>query len=142
EKSSNNFKLITVALEGAISKITDCHSDLQISQLYHSLLQVLFFTQEYITSSVEEQNMNVCKTVLKRLEEDATFQEYPEMKILWLMTKCWNWGVHKLSAGNPKSGHEWCFLAMKLLQKLKGLKHLHEEKLQALFSSYFGTQDV
>ncbi|GBO12756.1 hypothetical protein AVEN_86884-1 [Araneus ventricosus] len=81
ERSSNNFKLITVALEGAISKVTDCHSDGQISQLYHSLLQVLFFTQEHVTSSVEEQNMNVCKTVLKRLEEDATFQEYPEMKV-------------------------------------------------------------
>ncbi|XP_055924610.1 testis-expressed protein 11-like [Argiope bruennichi] len=140
EDSSNNFKLVTIALEGAINK-TD-QTDSRIGQLYHSLLQVLFFTQEYVTSSVEEQTMNVCKTVLKRLEEDDSFQEYPEMKVLWLMTKCWNWGVHKLSAGNPTSGHEWCTLAMKLLQKLKGLKGLHEEKLQALFSSYFGTQDV
>ncbi|GFU17957.1 testis-expressed protein 11 [Nephila pilipes] len=142
--SSSNYKLITLALEGAINKIVgspEGNID-QLSLLYHTSLQVLFFTQEYITSSVEEETLNACITLCKTLEENSSFQGYPETKILWLMTKCWNWGLNKLANGNPKKGHDWCALAMKYLQQLGDLKHLYEEKLQALYSSYFGSQTV
>ncbi|PRD22426.1 UNVERIFIED_CONTAM: Testis-expressed protein 11 [Trichonephila clavipes] len=144
EHSGSNYKLVTLTLEGAINKITgNPEGNIeQISRLYHSLIQVLFFTQEYVASSVEEENLNVCKTLFKMLENDSIFQEYPETKILWVMTKCWNWGIHKLATDNFKKGQEWCALAMEYLQQLKDLKYLHEERLQALYSSYFGSQTV
>ncbi|GFX86650.1 testis-expressed protein 11 [Trichonephila clavipes] len=83
EHSGSNYKLVTLTLEGAINKITgNPEGNIeQISRLYHSLIQVLFFTQEYVASSVEEENLNVCKTLFKMLENDSIFQEYPETKV-------------------------------------------------------------
>ncbi|GIY02784.1 hypothetical protein CEXT_153091 [Caerostris extrusa] len=144
EQSSKHYRLITLALEGSINRIAEkSFGDYgQLIQLQHSILQVLFYVQEYITSSVEEETLHKCKNIYKMIKEDDDFQEYPKTKILWLMTKCWNWGVNMLAAGNTAMSYEWCTMAMKFLDELKDLKYLHEEKLQALYSSYFGSQTV
>ncbi|NWW73244.1 TEX11 protein, partial [Climacteris rufus] len=51
---------------------------------------------------------------------------YPEMEILWLMTRAWNTGIFQYSVGKYKEAEQWCGLGMRFLNHLGSLKKSYE----------------
>ncbi|NXE51265.1 TEX11 protein, partial [Casuarius casuarius] len=51
---------------------------------------------------------------------------YPEMEILWLMTRAWNTGIFQYSIGKYKEAEQWCGLGMRFLSHLGSLKKSYE----------------
>ncbi|NXG88057.1 TEX11 protein, partial [Stercorarius parasiticus] len=51
---------------------------------------------------------------------------YPEMEILWLMTRAWNTGIFQCTVGKYKEAEQWCGLGMRFLNHLGSLKKSYE----------------
>ncbi|NWW52204.1 TEX11 protein, partial [Pedionomus torquatus] len=51
---------------------------------------------------------------------------YPEMEILWLLTRAWNTGIFQYTAGKYKEAEQWCGLGMRFLNHLGSLKKSYE----------------
>ncbi|NWU60177.1 TEX11 protein, partial [Pterocles burchelli] len=51
---------------------------------------------------------------------------YPEMEILWLMTRAWNTGIFLYTVGRYKEAEQWCGLGMRFLNHLGSLKKSYE----------------
>ncbi|KFP33581.1 Testis-expressed sequence 11 protein, partial [Colius striatus] len=51
---------------------------------------------------------------------------YPEMEILWLMTRAWNTGIFQYTLGKYKEAEQWCGLGMRFLNHLGSLKKSYE----------------
>ncbi|NXL45666.1 TEX11 protein, partial [Podilymbus podiceps] len=51
---------------------------------------------------------------------------YPEMEILWLMTRAWNTGIFQYTVGKYKEAEQWCGLGMRFLSHLGSLKKSYE----------------
>ncbi|NXG55581.1 TEX11 protein, partial [Hemiprocne comata] len=51
---------------------------------------------------------------------------YPEMEILWLMTRAWNTGIFQYTVGKYKEAEQWCGLGMRFLGRLGSLKKSYE----------------
>ncbi|NXL26954.1 TEX11 protein, partial [Glaucidium brasilianum] len=51
---------------------------------------------------------------------------YPEMEILWLMTRAWNTGIFQYTVGKYKEAEQWCGLGMRFLNHLGSLKKTYE----------------
>eukprot|EP00058_Branchiostoma_floridae_P018693 XP_002604182.1 hypothetical protein BRAFLDRAFT_120393 [Branchiostoma floridae] len=58
---------------------------------------------------------------------------YPEMEVLWLMTKAWNCGIHLLSAGHYVDAEHWCGMSMKLLKHLTSLRTHYDTQMTAVY---------
>uniref|UniRef100_A0A663MIH8 Protein ZIP4 homolog n=1 Tax=Athene cunicularia TaxID=194338 RepID=A0A663MIH8_ATHCN len=57
---------------------------------------------------------------------------YPEMEILWLMTRAWNTGIFQYTVGKYKEAEQWCGLGMRFLNHLGSLKKTYEGHVSAL----------
>ncbi|VTJ85806.1 Hypothetical predicted protein, partial [Marmota monax] len=51
---------------------------------------------------------------------------YPEIEILWLMTKSWNTGILMFNRSKYVSAEKWCGLALRFLHHLGSLKGNYE----------------
>ncbi|KFQ29962.1 Testis-expressed sequence 11 protein, partial [Merops nubicus] len=51
---------------------------------------------------------------------------YPEMEILWLMTRAWNTGIFQYTICKYKEAEQWCGLGMRFLNHLGSLKKSYE----------------
>ncbi|NXK74124.1 TEX11 protein, partial [Amazona guildingii] len=51
---------------------------------------------------------------------------YPEMEILWLMTRAWNTGIFQHTIGKCREAEQWCGLGMRFLSHLGSLKKTYE----------------
>uniref|UniRef100_A0A8C2TRU5 Protein ZIP4 homolog n=1 Tax=Coturnix japonica TaxID=93934 RepID=A0A8C2TRU5_COTJA len=51
---------------------------------------------------------------------------YPEMEILWLMTRAWNTGIFQYTIGKYQEAEQWCGLGMRFLNHLGSLKKSYE----------------
>ncbi|XP_021261750.1 testis-expressed protein 11 isoform X5 [Numida meleagris] len=51
---------------------------------------------------------------------------YPEMEILWLMTRAWNTGIFQYTVGKYQEAEQWCGLGMRFLNHLGSLKKSYE----------------
>ncbi|KFU89174.1 Testis-expressed sequence 11 protein, partial [Chaetura pelagica] len=51
---------------------------------------------------------------------------YPEMEVLWLMTRAWNTGIFQYTVGKYKEAEQWCGLGMRFLGHLGSLKKSYE----------------
>ncbi|NXA36910.1 TEX11 protein, partial [Eudromia elegans] len=56
----------------------------------------------------------------------SSTEAYPEIEILWLMTRAWNTGIFQYSVGNYKEAEQWCGLGMRFLSHLGSLKKSYE----------------
>ncbi|NXS55719.1 TEX11 protein, partial [Brachypteracias leptosomus] len=51
---------------------------------------------------------------------------YPEMEVLWLMTRAWNTGIFQYIIGKYREAEQWCGLGMRFLNHLGSLKKSYE----------------
>ncbi|XP_072785401.1 testis-expressed protein 11 isoform X7 [Taeniopygia guttata] len=66
---------------------------------------------------------------------------YPEMEILWLMTRAWNTGIFQYTVGKYKEAEQWCGLGMHFLNHLGSLKKSYEGHMVALYSEVLDKLD-
>ncbi|XP_064374454.1 testis-expressed protein 11 isoform X3 [Dromaius novaehollandiae] len=66
---------------------------------------------------------------------------YPEMEILWLMTRAWNTGIFQYSIGKYKEAEQWCGLGMRFLNHLGSLKKSYEGHMVGLYSEVLDKLD-
>ncbi|XP_008578974.1 PREDICTED: testis-expressed sequence 11 protein-like, partial [Galeopterus variegatus] len=66
---------------------------------------------------------------------------YPEMEILWLMTKSWNTGIFMYSRSKYVSAEKWCGLALHFLDHLGSLKRSYEIQMNVLYSELMEALD-
>ncbi|XP_077163537.1 testis-expressed protein 11 isoform X2 [Paroedura picta] len=53
---------------------------------------------------------------------------YPQVEIIWLMTRAWNTGIHQYITGRYKEAEQWCGLGMRFLGHLGTLKSSYESQ--------------
>uniref|UniRef100_A0A8C9F0C3 Protein ZIP4 homolog n=1 Tax=Pavo cristatus TaxID=9049 RepID=A0A8C9F0C3_PAVCR len=56
----------------------------------------------------------------------SSTDSYPEMEILWLMTRAWNTGIFQYTIGKYQEAEQWCGLGMRFLNHLGSLKKSYE----------------
>uniref|UniRef100_A0A8V0Z828 Protein ZIP4 homolog n=1 Tax=Gallus gallus TaxID=9031 RepID=A0A8V0Z828_CHICK len=56
----------------------------------------------------------------------SSTDSYPEMEILWLMTRAWNTGIFQYTVGKYQEAEQWCGLGMRFLNHLGSLKRSYE----------------
>ncbi|XP_068267974.1 LOW QUALITY PROTEIN: testis-expressed protein 11 [Nyctibius grandis] len=66
---------------------------------------------------------------------------YPEMEILWLMTRAWNTGIFQYTVGKYKEAEQWCGLGMRFLSHLGSLKKSYEGHMIGLYSEVLDKLD-
>nr|XP_054497718.1 testis-expressed protein 11 [Agelaius phoeniceus] len=66
---------------------------------------------------------------------------YPEMEILWLMTRAWNTGIFQYTVGKYKEAEQWCGLGMRFLNHLGSLKKTYEGHMVGLYSEVLDKLD-
>ncbi|XP_074739074.1 testis-expressed protein 11 [Strix uralensis] len=66
---------------------------------------------------------------------------YPEMEILWLMTRAWNTGIFQYTVGKYKEAEQWCGLGMRFLNHLGSLKKTYEGHMIGLYSEVLDKLD-
>ncbi|XP_014732681.1 PREDICTED: testis-expressed sequence 11 protein [Sturnus vulgaris] len=66
---------------------------------------------------------------------------YPEMEILWLMTRAWNTGIFQYTVGKYKEAEQWCGLGMRFLNHLGSLKKSYEGHMFGLYSEVLDKLD-
>ncbi|ETE71928.1 Testis-expressed sequence 11 protein, partial [Ophiophagus hannah] len=57
---------------------------------------------------------------------------YPEVEIIWLMTRAWNTGIYHYCAGKYKEAEQWCGLGMRFLAYLGTLKNSYENQVRMI----------
>ncbi|XP_045394633.1 testis-expressed protein 11 isoform X2 [Lemur catta] len=66
---------------------------------------------------------------------------YPEIEILWLMTKSWNTGIFMYSRSKYVSAEKWCDLAFRFFDHLGALKRSYETQMNVLHSKLMEALD-
>ncbi|XP_014818549.1 PREDICTED: testis-expressed sequence 11 protein [Calidris pugnax] len=66
---------------------------------------------------------------------------YPEMEILWLLTRAWNTGIFQYTVGKYKEAEQWCGLGMRFLNHLGSLKKSYEGHMIGLYSEVLDKLD-
>ncbi|XP_030904056.2 testis-expressed protein 11 [Melopsittacus undulatus] len=66
---------------------------------------------------------------------------YPEMEILWLMTRAWNVGIFQYTVEKYREAEQWCGLAMRFLPHLRSLKEIYEGRMIGLYSEVLNKLD-
>ncbi|XP_031450021.1 testis-expressed protein 11 isoform X2 [Phasianus colchicus] len=66
---------------------------------------------------------------------------YPEMEILWLMTRAWNTGMFQYTVGKYQEAEQWCGLGMRFLSHLGSLKKSYEGHMIGLYSEVLDKLD-
>ncbi|XP_044308678.1 testis-expressed protein 11 [Varanus komodoensis] len=66
---------------------------------------------------------------------------YPEVEIVWLMTRAWNAGIQQLCGGGCQEAEQWCGLGMRFLAHLGSLKSTYEEQMIGLYGEVLNKLD-
>eukprot|EP00079_Xenopus_tropicalis_P038685 XP_017952456.1 PREDICTED: testis-expressed sequence 11 protein [Xenopus tropicalis] len=129
------------ALQGALSllKKQDPVDTPRISKCLHSLVKL------NIPNEMMEVEPCVQEEVWRYYQEAitiiTTYEGYPEMEILWLMTRAWNTGALLYSVSRYTDTEHWCALAMRLLNHLGSLKSTYETQMAGLYSEILARLD-
>ncbi|XP_074055539.1 testis-expressed protein 11 isoform X2 [Macrotis lagotis] len=69
--------------------------------------------------------------------EDAlhviSYLDFPQMEILWLMTKAWNTGIYYYSIGMYQTAEKWCSMGMRFLTYSGSLKKYYEVQMTHMY---------
>uniref|UniRef100_A0A8C4SSU1 Protein ZIP4 homolog n=1 Tax=Erpetoichthys calabaricus TaxID=27687 RepID=A0A8C4SSU1_ERPCA len=124
------------ALRIALSLLRKCQDTdiVQCSQCLHSLIQLS------LPTGVLEMESQVLEEAWSYYEDTLvpiSFQtgSYPEVEILWLLTKAWNTGILLYSINKYTEAEKWCGLGMSFLRHLGSLQESYEAQVRWHFFS-------
>ncbi|XP_021377368.1 testis-expressed protein 11-like isoform X2 [Mizuhopecten yessoensis] len=99
------------------------------SKLFHSLVQLSLSGD----SGTREEALTYYTEVIEVIDKRSQGQ-YPEMEILWLMTKAWNCGINFYSSGRCDEAERWCSTSLKLLKYLDTMRDNYEDHMNNTYS--------
>jgi len=73
--------------------------------------------------------------------ENTAKEDYPEMEIVWLMTKAWNCGIHLYSAGHYQDAMRWCELGVSFLKHLRSFRSSYENQMMTAYGEILAKVD-
>ncbi|XP_043561238.1 testis-expressed protein 11 [Chiloscyllium plagiosum] len=101
---------------------------IRCSKLLHSLIQISLPTGlTEIEPQVLEEVWWYYEEALMMIENSQ--EEYPEVEMLWLMTRAWNTGASLYSLGKYTEAEKWCGLGMRFLKHLGSLRASYESQV-------------
>ncbi|KAL6480199.1 hypothetical protein MHYP_G00112320 [Metynnis hypsauchen] len=118
----------------------DPHADLsRCSNCVHSLIQLS------LPSGVCEVEPHVLEEVWGYYEEAlsiiAASEDFPELDILWLLTRAWNTGILLYSLAQYTEAEKWCGLGMSFLRHLGSLQESYQTQMSGLYSEVLDRLD-
>ncbi|XP_053555049.1 testis-expressed protein 11 [Bombina bombina] len=129
------------ALQGALSlhKKQDPLDVPRLSKCLHSLIQ-LSLPEGIVQLEVCAQE-EAWRYYQEALTIITTYEDYPDLEKLWLMTRAWNTGIFMYSVKKYTDAERWCALAMRLLNFLGSLKSSYENQMVGLYSEILERMD-
>ncbi|CAG5129155.1 unnamed protein product, partial [Candidula unifasciata] len=95
---------------------------------------------ELSMSGNEDEALGYFKETFEMIERRAK-EKYPEIEILWLMTKSWNYGLHLYNCGKFQESEQWCGMSMRFLKYLSSVKDDYEEQMMSLYQEIMNCLD-
>ncbi|XP_036404932.1 testis-expressed protein 11 [Megalops cyprinoides] len=113
---------------------------LHCSQCVHSLIQLS------LPGGVSEVEPRVLEEVWGYYEEALSIvamapEEFPELEILWLLTRAWNTGILLYSLAQYPQAERWCGLAMSFLCRLSSLQDSYQTQMSGLYGEVLDRLD-
>ncbi|KAL5493599.1 hypothetical protein EMCRGX_G014803 [Ephydatia muelleri] len=122
---------------------------IRLSKCYHSLVMLTMGAESSSDMASKEQGWNVLTEVLEVLDSRPK-NSFPEMEVLWFLTKAWNCGIHfyryclhalgidntthQYSSLRFKEAEQWCSMGMRFLKHLPQMKPNYEEQMTDVYS--------
>ncbi|XP_073245808.1 testis-expressed protein 11-like [Porites lutea] len=134
ESTTCNREISMRALRVAIKKHLAMESVdfAKLSKAFHSLVYHALSSGSSSDAESKEEALAIYQDICELIENQAK-ESYPEVQILWLMTKAWNCGINLFSASRHEAGEKWCSLAMRLLHHLSTFKCNYQEKMTKVY---------
>ncbi|XP_046374290.2 testis-expressed protein 11-like isoform X1 [Haliotis rufescens] len=95
----------------------------------HSLIQLSMSIGQ---SSSTQETFNYFKETIDVIDKKAN-GHYPELEIVWLMTKAWNCGIHFYSSTDYDEAERWCSMSMGLLKYLTTMRPNYEDQMNSVY---------
>ncbi|XP_028816828.1 testis-expressed protein 11 [Denticeps clupeoides] len=117
------------------------HPDLTCcSQCVHSLIQLS------LPSGVCEVEPRVLEEMWGYYEEALSIitgapEDFPELEILWLLTRAWNTGILLYSLAQYPEAEKWCSMGMSFLCHLGSLQESYQTQMSGLYSEVLDRLD-
>ncbi|KTG35909.1 hypothetical protein cypCar_00008249 [Cyprinus carpio] len=110
------------------------------SNCLHSLIQLT------LPSGVSEVQPCVLEEVWGYYEEALSViatapEDFPELEILWLLTRAWNTGILLYSLAQYPEAERWCGLGMSFLKHLGSLQDSYHSQMAGLYSEVLDRLD-
>ncbi|XP_076076380.1 testis-expressed protein 11-like [Mytilus galloprovincialis] len=133
EEPAQNKSMSVRALKVAIRKHLQMPTPdyIRCSKLFHSLIQLALSSGVELSGKDEAWNYFV--EVIEVIDKTEQGQ-FPEIEILWLMTKAWNCGINFYSSGRYEEAEKWCATSMKLFQYLGSMKSNYEDHMNNTYA--------
>ncbi|XP_069749175.1 testis-expressed protein 11 isoform X3 [Narcine bancroftii] len=130
-------KALKIAL--SLQKKQPCMDVIRCSKFLHSLIHIS------LPTGVTEIEPRILEEVWSFYEEaliiTENMEEYPEVEILWLMTRAWNTGASLYSFGKFSEAEQWCGLGMRFLKHLGSLRTSYEGQMLGLYTEILDRMD-
>ncbi|GFR80307.1 testis-expressed sequence 11 protein isoform X4 [Elysia marginata] len=124
---ANNKKLSMRALKVAIK----LHMQAEHPDFVKSSADVRNLISMALISN-EKEAMIYFKETLDMIEKRGK-DEYPEVELLWLMTKAWNWGLQHFNLDKPVEAEQWCALSISMLRFLPSSKQEYHDQMMSVY---------
>ncbi|XP_064185289.1 testis-expressed protein 11 isoform X1 [Anguilla rostrata] len=113
---------------------------LRCSQCLHSLIQLS------LPTGVSEVEPRALEEVWGFYQEALSViglapEEFPELEILWLLTRAWNTGILLYSLAQYGGAERWCGLAMSFLCHLGSLQESYQTQMSGLYGEVLDKLD-
>lgn len=111
------------------------------SKCVHSLIKLS------LPTGVSEVEAHVLEEVWEYYEEALSIiaaapDDFPEMEILWLLTRAWNTGTLLYSLTQYPEAEKWCGLAMSFVHHLGSLQESYQSQMSGLYSEILDRLDT
>ncbi|KAK7922470.1 hypothetical protein WMY93_009372 [Mugilogobius chulae] len=106
----------------------------------HSLIKLS------LPNGVSEVEAHVLEEVWDYYEEALSIiaaapDDFPEMEILWLLTRAWNTGILLFSLTQYPEAEKWCGLAMSFVCHLRSLRESYQTQMTGLYTEILDKLD-
>ncbi|XP_026773644.1 testis-expressed protein 11 isoform X2 [Pangasianodon hypophthalmus] len=106
----------------------------------HTLIQLS------LPSGVSEVEPHILEEVWSYYEEalsiiSAASEDFPEVEILWLLTRAWNTGILLYSLSQYAEAEKWCGLGISFLQHLGSMQDSYQTQMSGLYSEVLDRLD-
>ncbi|XP_052811299.1 testis-expressed protein 11-like [Mya arenaria] len=137
EPPAHNKGVAVRALKVAIRKhLQSPIPDIQkCSKLYHSLIQLGLSSGAGQGPASREEAWGYYIEILDLVDKSRDVGgSYPEMELVWLMTKAWNCGINFYSYSRYQDAEKWCGLSMRMLKHLDTFRNNYQEHMSGIYA--------